>query len=55
MQHIFLITVNKQNFTVGQVAVSDLGLPGEVHLYTDDDVILALYRVVQFPSLCVTA
>ena len=33
-----LITVNKQKFTVGQVAVSELGDLGEVHLYTDDDV-----------------
>ena len=38
VQHMNLITVNKQNFTAGQVAVSDLGDLGEVHLYTDDDV-----------------
>ena len=38
MQHMNLITVNKQNFTVGQVALSDLGDLGEVHLYTDDNV-----------------
>ena len=31
--------VNKQNFTVGQVAVSDLGDLGEVHLYTDTRVL----------------
>ena len=36
VQHLNLITVNKQNFTMGQVAVSDLGDLGEVHLYTDD-------------------
>ena len=38
MQHMNLITVNKQKFTVGQVAVSELGDLGEVHLYNDDDV-----------------
>ena len=40
VQHMNLITVNKQKFTVGQVAVSELGKKnlGEVHLYTDDDV-----------------
>ena len=38
VQHMNLITVIKQNFTVGQVAVSELGDLGEVHLYTDDDV-----------------
>ena len=38
MQHVNLIMVNKQNFSVGQVAVSDLGDLGEVHLYTNDDV-----------------
>ena len=44
VQHMNLITVNKQNFTVGQVAVSIL-----MTMF-----IPAHYRVVQFPSLCMT-
>ena len=38
VQEMTLITVNRGNFNVGQVSVSDLGDLGEVHLYTDSDV-----------------
>ena len=49
VHHMNLITVNKQNFTVGQVAASDLGDLGEVHLYTDDNV---HPRVVLYNAHC---
>ena len=49
VQHMNLIMVNKQNFTVGQVAIIDLADLGEVHLYTDDDV---HPRIVSYNSHC---